>query len=48
MCGTKIMASFTDDPKAPDTSCLAHVVPASFEPEFQRSQGLLGTLTPGD
>jgi pimeloyl-ACP methyl ester carboxylesterase len=47
-CGTKMMMSFLDDPKAPDMSCLAEVLPTSFEPDPGLSQALFGTTNPWD
>jgi pimeloyl-ACP methyl ester carboxylesterase len=45
-CGTRIMMSFLDDAEAPDTSCLTDVLPTSFAPASDLSQGLFGKPDP--
>lgn len=47
-CGTKMIMSFLDDAKAPDTSCLAELVPMSFAPDLNLSQALFGVPSPWD
>jgi pimeloyl-ACP methyl ester carboxylesterase len=44
-CGTKMMMSFFEDATAPDTKCLADIVPTSFVPEPSLNKALFGVPT---
>jgi pimeloyl-ACP methyl ester carboxylesterase len=44
-CGTMIMMSFLDDAMAPDTSCLATVLPVAFAPDTNLNKAFFGVTT---